>query len=224
MPRKETMPVKPPRPYYVPVANEEQVFKAAYRQGLSVVLKGPTGCGKTRFVEAMAHDLDRPLDHRLLPRRPDHRRPRRPLPAARRRHGMGRRPADACGARRRDLLSRRGRRGPPGHHGGAASAGRPPAAAADRAARGHARRGARLLPRGVVQPRLPERAEGPQGLDAPADGRHRVRFPHTGGRGEDRRQRGGHRTTNALPNSCGSARRSAGWKPAGCARWRRRAC
>src|SRR6201988_1904374 len=55
------MPVKPPRPYYVPVANEEQVFKAAYRQGLSVALKGPTGCGKTRFVEAMAHDLDRPL-------------------------------------------------------------------------------------------------------------------------------------------------------------------
>src|ERR1700741_4590238 len=59
--RKETMPVKPPRPYYVPVANEEQVFKAAYRQGLSIVLKGPTGCGKTRFVEAMAHDLGRPL-------------------------------------------------------------------------------------------------------------------------------------------------------------------
>ena len=55
------MPVKPPRPYYVPVANEEQVFKAAFRQGLSIVLKGPTGCGKTRFVEAMAHDLDRPL-------------------------------------------------------------------------------------------------------------------------------------------------------------------
>jgi nitric oxide reductase NorQ protein len=49
------------RPYYVPVGNEELVFKAAFRQGLSVVLKGPTGCGKTRFVEAMAHDLDRPL-------------------------------------------------------------------------------------------------------------------------------------------------------------------
>ncbi|SEH86195.1 nitric oxide reductase NorQ protein [Mycolicibacterium rutilum] len=49
------------RPYYVPVGNEEQVFKAAYHQGLSVVLKGPTGCGKTRFVEAMAHDLGRPL-------------------------------------------------------------------------------------------------------------------------------------------------------------------
>jgi nitric oxide reductase NorQ protein len=45
----------------VPVGNEEQVFKAAFRQRLSIVLKGPTGCGKTRFVEAMAHDLGRPL-------------------------------------------------------------------------------------------------------------------------------------------------------------------
>ena len=49
------------RPYYVPVGNEEQVFGAAFRQGLSVLLKGPTGCGKTRFVEAMAYDLGRPL-------------------------------------------------------------------------------------------------------------------------------------------------------------------
>ena len=49
------------RPYYVPVGNEERVFKAAFRQGLSILLKGPTGCGKTRFVEAMAHDLERPL-------------------------------------------------------------------------------------------------------------------------------------------------------------------
>lgn len=49
------------RPYYVAVGNEEHVFKAAFRQGLSVALKGPTGCGKTRFVEAMAHDLGRPL-------------------------------------------------------------------------------------------------------------------------------------------------------------------
>ena len=70
------------RPYYVPVGNEEQVFRAAYRQGLSVLLKGPTGCGKTRFVEAMAHDLDRPLDHGGVPRRPDDRRPRRTLSSA----------------------------------------------------------------------------------------------------------------------------------------------
>jgi nitric oxide reductase NorQ protein len=49
------------RPYYTAIGNEEAVFKASYRQGLSIVLKGPTGCGKTRFVEAMAHDLGRPL-------------------------------------------------------------------------------------------------------------------------------------------------------------------
>ncbi|HEX5097080.1 MAG TPA: CbbQ/NirQ/NorQ/GpvN family protein [Acidimicrobiia bacterium] len=49
------------RPYYLPVADEEHIFKAACTQNLAVMLKGPTGCGKTRFVEAMAHDLDRPL-------------------------------------------------------------------------------------------------------------------------------------------------------------------
>jgi nitric oxide reductase NorQ protein len=49
------------RPYYVPVGDEEQVFGAACRQGMALLLKGPTGCGKTRFVEAMAHDLGRPL-------------------------------------------------------------------------------------------------------------------------------------------------------------------
>lgn len=48
-------------PHYVSVGNEERVFKAAYRQGLPVLIKGPTGCGKTRFVEAMAHQLGRPL-------------------------------------------------------------------------------------------------------------------------------------------------------------------
>jgi len=49
------------RPYYVPVGDEEQVFQAAHRQGLPILLKGPTGCGKTRFVEAMAFDLGRAL-------------------------------------------------------------------------------------------------------------------------------------------------------------------
>jgi nitric oxide reductase NorQ protein len=57
----EMPPVGGTRPYYQATGNEEAVFKAAYRQGLSLVLKGPTGCGKTRFVEAMAHDLGRPL-------------------------------------------------------------------------------------------------------------------------------------------------------------------
>jgi nitric oxide reductase NorQ protein len=49
------------RPYYKAIGSEEAIFKAAYRQGLSLLLKGPTGCGKTRFVEAMAYDLGRPL-------------------------------------------------------------------------------------------------------------------------------------------------------------------
>jgi nitric oxide reductase NorQ protein len=49
------------RPYYQAVGDEEAIFRAAYRQGLALLLKGPTGCGKTRFVEAMAHELGRPL-------------------------------------------------------------------------------------------------------------------------------------------------------------------
>src|SRR3984893_2058538 len=56
-----TTEVESMRPYYTTIGNEEAIFKAAYRQGLALVLKGPTGCGKTRFVEAMAHDLERPL-------------------------------------------------------------------------------------------------------------------------------------------------------------------
>ena len=46
-------------PYYVPAADEVDVFLAAYQARLPVLLKGPTGCGKTRFVEAMAHRLFR---------------------------------------------------------------------------------------------------------------------------------------------------------------------
>lgn len=48
-------------PYYVPTNDEDQVFLAAARAGLPVMLKGPTGCGKTRFVEAMAAKLGREL-------------------------------------------------------------------------------------------------------------------------------------------------------------------
>lgn len=45
------------RPFYVPSGDEEAVFRAAFAERLAVLLKGPTGVGKTRFVEAMAHDL-----------------------------------------------------------------------------------------------------------------------------------------------------------------------
>lgn len=48
-------------PFYRAVGDEVQVFRAAARGGLPVLLKGPTGCGKTRFVEAMAHGLGREL-------------------------------------------------------------------------------------------------------------------------------------------------------------------
>lgn len=48
-------------PYYLPVAGEVALFEAAYASRLPVMLKGPTGCGKTRFVEYMAWRLERPL-------------------------------------------------------------------------------------------------------------------------------------------------------------------
>ncbi len=48
-------------PFYRPVRSEHVLFEAAFRHRLPVLLKGPTGCGKTRFVEAMAWKLDRPL-------------------------------------------------------------------------------------------------------------------------------------------------------------------
>ena len=48
-------------PYYLPVGDEVAVFEAAYRQKIPVLLKGPTGCGKTRFVESMAWRLGQPL-------------------------------------------------------------------------------------------------------------------------------------------------------------------
>ena len=41
-------------PYYLPLADEVAEFEAAYASRLPVLLKGPTGCGKTRFVEHMA--------------------------------------------------------------------------------------------------------------------------------------------------------------------------
>src|ERR1051325_5985650 len=48
-------------PYYLPVDNEIGLFEAAHAAHLPVMLKGPTGCGKTRFVEYMAWKLERPL-------------------------------------------------------------------------------------------------------------------------------------------------------------------
>ena len=44
-------------PYYVPIGDEIELFEAAYKQRLPLIFKGPTGCGKTRFVEYMAYKI-----------------------------------------------------------------------------------------------------------------------------------------------------------------------
>jgi nitric oxide reductase NorQ protein len=48
-------------PAYYPTGQECVLFETAYKNGLPLLLKGPTGCGKTRFVEHMAARLGRPL-------------------------------------------------------------------------------------------------------------------------------------------------------------------
>ena len=48
-------------PYYAPQGSECAVFEHCFHQRLPLLIKGPTGCGKTRFVEHMAARLDRPL-------------------------------------------------------------------------------------------------------------------------------------------------------------------
>jgi nitric oxide reductase NorQ protein len=55
------MPTTESAPYYLPAGNEIQVFSTCHERGLPVMLKGPTGCGKTRFVQHMAHALGKPL-------------------------------------------------------------------------------------------------------------------------------------------------------------------
>jgi nitric oxide reductase NorQ protein len=57
-------------PYYLPAADEIELFTAAYDQRIPVLLKGPTGCGKTRFVEHMAwhiaREREQPVDTPLV--------------------------------------------------------------------------------------------------------------------------------------------------------------
>jgi nitric oxide reductase NorQ protein len=48
-------------PFYAPTGDETAYFKAAYAERVPLMLKGPTGCGKTRFIEHMAWKLGRPL-------------------------------------------------------------------------------------------------------------------------------------------------------------------
>ena len=164
-------------PFYVPVGSEMQVFRAAFRQDLSVMLKGPNGCGKTRFVEAMAQDLGRPLitvacHDDLTTADFVGKLPRRGADPARSTVllYMGR--PGGC-----DLLSGRDRRGPTRHDCRPPPAGRLSPSAPHGAARRDTGRRDRLLPCRVVQPGLPERPEGSEGLDPSAHGGHRADFP-----------------------------------------------
>ena len=49
------------QPYYSPTHNEVALFEAALANRIPMMLKGPTGCGKTRFVEYIAWKLKKPL-------------------------------------------------------------------------------------------------------------------------------------------------------------------
>ena len=208
----------------MPVGNEEQVFKAAFRQGLSVVLKGPTGCGKTRFVEAMAHDLDRPLITvachddlttadlvgRFLLRGGDTEWVDGPLTRAVREGAICY--LDEVVEARQDttvVLH------PLADH----------------------RRQLPIERLGVTLDAAPgfclvvSYNPGYQSVlkDLKDSTRQRMvaiefGFPHAGCRGEDRRRRGRHRPRHARRNWCGSVRPSVGSRRAGCARWPRRGC
>ena len=48
-------------PYYEAVGDEVALYEAAYNSRLPVMVKGPTGCGKSRFIEHMAWKLQKPL-------------------------------------------------------------------------------------------------------------------------------------------------------------------
>jgi nitric oxide reductase NorQ protein len=48
-------------PHYVEIGDERELFRAAFKQQIPLLMKGPTGCGKTRFVERMAYDMRLPL-------------------------------------------------------------------------------------------------------------------------------------------------------------------
>src|ERR1700745_3944730 len=178
------------RPYYVPVSDEERVFKAAYRQGLSILLKGPTGCGKTRFVEAMAHDLRRPLITvachddlttadlvgRFLLRGGETEWVDGPLTRAVRDGAICY--LDEVVEARQDTtvvlhpLADYRRQLP------------------IERLRVQLDADTRFRPGGVLQPGLPERAEGPEGLHPAANGCDRIRFPAA-------RSRRGHRRTRS---------------------------
>jgi nitric oxide reductase NorQ protein len=61
MPSAHPATIADDRLFYLPTGSERELFEHAYRNRLPLLLKGPTGCGKTRFVAHMAARLGRPL-------------------------------------------------------------------------------------------------------------------------------------------------------------------
>jgi nitric oxide reductase NorQ protein len=51
------------KPFYIPIKDEVEILERAWSEQIPVLLKGPTGCGKTRFVEYMAYQLGQKLVH-----------------------------------------------------------------------------------------------------------------------------------------------------------------
>jgi nitric oxide reductase NorQ protein len=67
-PVEEYTPDEEEEPFYLPMGDEVEIFEAAYRNRLPVLMKGPTGCGKTRFMEYMTHRLKGGLGTGAAPR------------------------------------------------------------------------------------------------------------------------------------------------------------
>ena len=61
MPSSAKSPAAAAVPYYQPFGDECAIFEAAWRNRLPLLIKGPTGCGKTRFIAHMAAQLGLPL-------------------------------------------------------------------------------------------------------------------------------------------------------------------
>ncbi|HLC31530.1 MAG TPA: CbbQ/NirQ/NorQ/GpvN family protein [Candidatus Nanoarchaeia archaeon] len=54
-------------PFYIDINGETKLFKAAYEERIPVMLKGPTGCGKSRFIERMMFEINRERKNERLP-------------------------------------------------------------------------------------------------------------------------------------------------------------
>jgi nitric oxide reductase NorQ protein len=55
------------KPFYIPIKDEVEIFERAWSDQIPVLLKGPTGCGKTRFVEYMAYHLGQKMQGTKAP-------------------------------------------------------------------------------------------------------------------------------------------------------------